>query len=164
MMRKFLITFLTVLAISCSKDGANNGDNSNSNQDLIIGTWKLFKLVDVKPDGTEDTEIYSLCRQNTRHDYYLDGSFDMQNYSIRNGDCVHNDDWNVWVLINAKWRKISEGKYEITLEQRNRSDETTITNNSVLTIEFPDSNTHHIIGHAFSSEYEYRYIVFERMN
>ncbi len=84
-----LIGFLTL--ISCSK----NDNNSESIVNLIIGTWKPIKEVDVCSTGSEQVYEYDNCEQQSRYvfaahdnpDLETDGTITITEKNLVNGDC-----------------------------------------------------------------------------
>jgi len=75
--------FIAFLILSaCSKDD----NNSNSNQDPIIGVWKPVKEVDVNFDGTEDVYNITTCHQKSRYVFSENGEVSIVMFGDYNED------------------------------------------------------------------------------
>ncbi len=106
-MKKIRVLFLLVLTLSltnCSDD-----DTPETNEvDLIIGKWKLIEKTE---DGTELT--ISGCELENFTEYLSDGKVKDTYYesdSTNIGECIE------FIDNSGNWNKISDSKYNITLD------------------------------------------------
>jgi len=82
---------------SCSSD-----DDSNSNSNSIIGTWKGIKEVDVCSTGNEQTYNFDACEQTGRLTFSENGTLNITEYDLVNGNC--EQDYTLigtWVIDNG---------------------------------------------------------------
>ena len=98
---KKLMTILVltlVVAVSCKKD-----DKPKSKEDLIVGTWKPIKSVDVCDDGEgEDIETPDVCESNTRTTFHSDGTVEVLDYYVDDvtDECVNEVSNYSWNIVN----------------------------------------------------------------
>ena len=86
-----------VIFSSCSSD-----DDSNSNLNPIVGTWKGIKEVDVCSTGSEDIFDFDSCEQTGRLAFSKNGTLNFTRYELINGNCelsVTNS--GTWVIDNG---------------------------------------------------------------
>tara|TARA_R110001606_G_scaffold397909_2_gene575660 strand:- start:44 stop:505 length:462 start_codon:yes stop_codon:yes gene_type:complete len=67
---------------SCSND-----DDSNSDSNSIVGTWKAIKEVDVCSTGNEDVYDFDSCEQTGRTIFSENGTLSITEYDLENGNC-----------------------------------------------------------------------------
>ncbi len=93
----FGILISLVIFSSCSSD-----DDSNSNLNPIVGTWKGIKEVDVCSTGSEDISNFDSCRQTGRLTFSENGTLNFTQYELINGNCELADtDTGTWVIDNS---------------------------------------------------------------
>ncbi len=73
---------------SCS----NNDDNSDTNP--IIGTWKPIKKVEICSTGSIETYDYSECEKTGRTKFFSNGTINITEYNLNNGNCEQFDNTN----------------------------------------------------------------------
>lgn len=90
---------------SCSSD-----DDASTVEELIIGTWKPVKEVDVCSTGNEDTYILDDCEQTSRITFASSGTINVIENYLFNDIC--EEDFNAtgtWVLIDGNLTVSIEG-------------------------------------------------------
>ena len=86
-----------VIFSSCSSD-----DDSNSNLNPIVGTWKGIKEVDVCSTGSEDISNFDSCRQTGRLTFSENGTLNFTQYELINGNCeLAVTDTGTWIIDNS---------------------------------------------------------------
>ena len=86
-----------VIFSSCSSD-----DDSNSNLNPIVGTWKGIKEVDVCSTGSEDISNFDSCQQTGRLTFSENGTLNFTQYELINGNCeLAVTDTGTWVIDNS---------------------------------------------------------------
>jgi hypothetical protein len=82
---------------SCSSD-----DDSNSNSNSIVGTWKGIKEVDVCSTGSEDIYDFDSCEQTGRLTFSENGTLNITEYDLINGNCeLDYTRIGTWVIDNG---------------------------------------------------------------
>ena len=85
----YILTFIGIIAFnSCS----NDDDNSETNP--IIGTWKPIKKVEICSTGSIETYDYSECEKTGRTKFFSNGTINITEYNLDNGNCEQFDNSN----------------------------------------------------------------------
>jgi len=122
-MKKLNLIFgilITLLVFStCSKD--DNDKELEPSVNLLIGTWKPLKEVDVCSTGSESISEYSLCEQKSRLIFTSHSNPDLESdgtykYIIFYDDteCSSDDEENGTWSLDGEYLTITEGGYSST--------------------------------------------------
>ena len=80
------LTFGILLALMVFSSCSSN-DDSNSSSNSIVGIWKPVKEVEVCSTGSEQVYDYSSCEQNGRTTFSENGTFNITEFDLNNGNC-----------------------------------------------------------------------------
>ena len=103
-MKKILLFFVvaTMALVSCSDDDDNNY------VDPIIGNWKLEKIIQVTPDGTE-VEVGDDCVIQSTINFQANGDLSSNWFDQEDGPCEET-------MYTGDWSKRNDGGYNLAAQ------------------------------------------------
>jgi hypothetical protein len=78
---------------------ACSSDKNNSENNPIIGTWKPIKKVEICSTGSIETYDYHECEKTGRTKFFSNGTVNITEYDLNNGNCEQFDN------ANGSWRE-----------------------------------------------------------
>ncbi|MCK0161693.1 lipocalin family protein [Allomuricauda sp. F6463D] len=152
-MERFIICFLALLVVACSKDEASDSKQN----DLLIGTWMESSSSVVVNDGTDEFFPYDdYCTLQSRFIFNKDGSFKVETFDGTQNDCFSTG------VTTGTWENQGESyNFKIISDTSDTSDEGSSAN---ITIQFPDSDTMRWIFNPSTQDEGYTYEEYTRVN
>ncbi|MGM1055461.1 MAG: hypothetical protein ACQEWG_06205 [Bacteroidota bacterium] len=140
-MKKLLLLFFITLMLACSSEV---NDAPESNQDPIIGTWKVINMTEYASNSNPIVTTMEECYQRGRTTLYADGTSEGIDYRFNeNGECVEQVYLN-HTTLSSTWQKISANKYRFT-EEFISNGNTMVQSITPESIIFPNSSTMEIM-------------------
>lgn len=139
-MKKFYFLIFLAAFVSCSTGDEDNLDPAVSNEEPIIGKWKIVKMTEYPSNANPIVTTYGECFRRSRAVFLFNGNIEETMYDEdSNGNCEERVFENQ-TIISHTWQKISENKYRFTQEIISYGD-THVSSRTPESVSFPISNT-----------------------